>query len=157
MNDADQAPTLAARNADPSDPDLAADLDILIPDRELVLSTGETVKVHEYTFMEGLKVDAAAVGLIMALQQLFYRNVDGDQDFHLQELIAVFARDPAIIAELLALSCAHDSAWVEGLADADGQLLLMAWWGVNRNFFVRRLVSELGALPTRAGEESSPD
>lgn len=144
-------------------PDDDNQLEVLIPDHSLTLSDGEAVTVHEYSFMEGLRVDALAGGLIKPLQDLFLTSRDEGEGLRLQDLAAVFGADPVIMAELLAMACDRRPEWVKALPDQDGQLLMLAWWNVNRSFFVRRLVTELGArlgrqeAPRQAGAESSPD
>ncbi len=135
------------------------ELEILIPDQQLTLSTGESITVHEYNFMEGLRVDALAGSLVRRLQDLFMSSEQVDTEFRLHDLAAVFGEEPVILSRLLAIACEREPAWVEALSDQDGQLLLLAWWNVNRFFFVRRLVTELGARTAQhqAGDGSLPD
>ncbi len=135
------------------------ELEILMPDQTLTLGTGDTVTVHEYRFMEGLQVDALAGAMIKRLQDLFLAAEDAPHTFRLQDLAAVFGEQPKIMAALIALACSRDQSWVESLSDQDGQLLMLTWWNVNRSFFVRRLVTELGARRAlhQAGAASSPD
>lgn len=141
----------------------ASELEILVPDHTLTLSDGESVTVHEYSFMEGLRVDALAGGLIKPLQDLFLASRDDGVGLRLQDLAAVFGAEPMLMAELLAMACDREPEWVQALPDQDGQLLMLAWWNVNQGFFVRRLVTELGArlgrqgAPRQAGADSSPD
>lgn len=153
---------MPARAAD-KPPDDDNELEVLIPDQTLTLSTGEQVTVHEYSFMEGLRVDALAGGLIKSLQDLFLASREKAQDFRLHDLAAIFGAEPQIMSELMAMACDRGADWVKALSDQDGQLLILAWWNVNRSFFVRRLVTELGARMSQergqrqAGAESSPD
>jgi len=134
------------------------ELEVLIAEQTLTLACGEQVRVHEYTFMEGLRVDALAGAMIKRLQDLFLASAGDGADFRLQDLAAVFGEEPRLMSALLAIACGREPAWVEGLSDQDGQLLILTWWNVNRHFFVRRLVTELGARAAvrQAGDASSP-
>lgn len=142
-------------NDDPSD-----DLQILAGETQLTLSTGEAVTLHEYRFLEGMQVDAIAGDIIKALQDLFLSDRQGK--FRLQDLAAIFGRQPDVMVKLLAMACDRSEDWVRGLSDQDGMLIQMAWWSVNKDFFIRRLVTEAGAraiaeqADRSAGETSSP-
>lgn len=124
----------------------ANDLEILAPDREITLTTGEKVTVREYGFMEGLRIQNLAAGLLEDLTRLFLDEPEKAQDLAVLE--EVFSRHSYVIADLMALSAGKDREWVEGLNDTDGQVLMMSWWSVNTGFFVRRLVA---AAATRQG------
>lgn len=116
----------------------------LVGFREVPLSTGRTVKVRGYGFMEGLKVIQIAGPLMTALQAFFSATRAGE-DISLLELQKAFAVDPAAMVELLVLASDLDAAEIQSLGDADGELLLWAWWTMNADFFVRRLVEQASA------------
>ncbi len=113
------------------------DLEILNPERQLRIQ-GELITVREYGFVEGLKIRPIAQPFIDSLGELFRSgglSTDGVIDVVAEHLDAVL--------QLVATAADVDRAWIEQLNDADGQALLMTWWGVNGPFFVR-------ALQTRA-------
>jgi hypothetical protein len=131
------------------------DLEILLPDITLQLQ-GKPVTVREYSFVQGLRVDAMAKPFFDDLSRIF---LEGDplKDSDRAELILDELQ--ALMTQLLALSTGESAEWVEGLGDLDGQTLLMTWWTVNRDFFVRRLAKQQAARRAKeklTGERSSP-
>lgn len=127
------------------------ELETLIPDDTLEIA-GVSVTVHEYTFMEGLRVDAIAAPVVDGLAGIFLDR-EGDGQFPMSELAAVFGDHPETLVELLSIATGMPQSWVKALGDADGQLLLMTWWAQNRFFFVRRLVQEMAGR--QAAEKAS--
>ena len=118
------------------------ELEILLGSRQVALSTGEEITVREYgAFIEGMHVDKIARQVIQGLQELFLELQQG-KDFRLQDLSAVFGSSPDAMIKLLAMACDKPEGWVSGLTDEDGQRVLLVWWSMNQNFFLRRLVTE---------------
>ena len=114
--------------------DSARDAEILFPDETLEIA-GETIKVREFRYLEGLRAIALARPLLQGLAELLEQ---GELDaLALDGLIA--EHFTAWIA-LMAISTGKDEAWIEGLRDRDGQTLSMTFWRVNSGFFMRRLV-----------------
>jgi hypothetical protein len=133
-----------AREAAPED--YAEELEILLPDREAELASGERVQVKELTFLQGLKAARRAGPLLEDLAQLFERELGAedageDEGLGLADLGAVFAGHEDVLLELLAMSTGRSTEWLAALGDADGQAVLMTFWAVNSDFFVRRLVA----------------
>jgi hypothetical protein len=131
------------------------ELETLIPEQEIEIA-GLTITLHEYTFMEGMQVDAVAAPVIDGLSGIFLDRPPGEDHFPLSALAAVFGEHQEILVKMLAIASGMTKAWVRSLSDADGQLLLMTWWTVNKYFFVRRLVQEMAGLQAaqRAHERS---
>ena len=145
-----------------TDNDPGNDLGEVLGFEPVTLRTGESVHVREFgAFMEGIKVDAIARPIIQSLQDLFLQLERG-HDFKLQDISAVFGAHEAATAELLAMACDRETAWVESLKDADGQLVLMAFWRANHDFFTRRLLAEglsrvgISAIQASPGPSSLP-
>lgn len=139
------------------------ELATLIPDGVVQLSM-ERITVRPYGFMEGMQMDVICGPLITALQALFVDR-DENSEFSMAELSAVLGRHRDMVSEMIAASVDRPLEWVLSLDDSDGQLLLLTWWAVNKDFFVRRLVQKLAAQQVRAGgqvgeesdgEKSSP-
>lgn len=117
----------------------AEEMEILIGQREIEIA-GETITVREYTFVEGLRVDAIACRLKTELSELFVGGEDGPElVFDLNRLDAVLGENADEFIQLQSMASGRSVAWVEGLNNADGQLLKMTWWMVNQHFFVNRL------------------
>lgn len=140
--------------------DPAEDLQIIAGETRVTLSDGEAVTLREYGFMQGMQVDAIASGIVKDLQDLFLSDQQGL--FRLQDLARIFGQAPDIMVTLLAMACDRAEDWVRQLSDQDGMLIQLAWWSVNKDFFIRRLVTEAGARAMKAvtpsaGEASSPD
>lgn len=139
------------------------ELEILLPDADLTLA-GEAVTVREYRFKEGLKVQTLAKPLLADLSALFLGMDETDPlpdeaDTMLLTLSEIFARHESLMSRIISISIDREPAWVDALSDSEGQTLLMIWWRVNRDFFVRRLTTQLVARRARtlsAGDRSSP-
>lgn len=139
----------------------ADDLNVLAPDMQLVIGD-RTLTVREYRFMEGLRVRAKARPLIDDLEAFVKDGAAVDAG--VEDYVELLAKHSALVRELIADSVQGiDADWIEALDDADGQVLLLTWWGVCGRFFVRvvaaRLRDRLLAQARRvasAGPTSSP-
>lgn len=127
----------------------ADDLEILHPERVVVIG-GRTVTVREYGFVEGLRLRPLMQGLLDGLHQL---TADG-QELTLEGVLGLVSAELEPVLELVTIAAGVERGWLDELNDADGQLLLLAWWGANGPFFVRqlqtRLLTELLARQHRA-------
>lgn len=137
-------------------------LEVLLPEITLNLQ-GREVTVREYSFVQGMRVDALAKSIYDGLERLFLSGDplrDSDKaELILDELQSVWGADPELMTRLLAMSTGEPEAWIDSLPDLAGQTLLMSWWTVNRHFFVRRLAKRMAARRARerlTGERSSP-
>lgn len=104
------------------------------------LANGEIVTIHEYRFFDGMQVDAKAADLVGELYLLFMGREASEIKW--QDLAAIFGRHAETTIQLIAMACDRDPEWVRGLSDADGALVQMTWWMVNKEFFIRRLFAE---------------
>ena len=118
---------------------MADDVEILFPQREVELSTGESVTVNEFSLLDGLKVDAFAGPLINDLHALF----EGAQieDVSTALIDAAFGRHADIVIRALSIATGKPVEWFESVNDGDGQALVHTLWAVNNLFFIRRLVT----------------
>jgi hypothetical protein len=142
-----------------NDPD---ELDILLPDVELTMA-GDPVIVREYRFVQGMQAQALAKPLLDDLAAVFLPDdaPDGDDAAQAEGILnalgEIFGRHPHLMVKLLAMSTGKPADWIESLNDEDGQTLLLTWWGVNKDFFARRLTTYLVARRgsgLSAGEKS---
>jgi len=117
---------------------MADEFEILFPEREVTLSTGERISVNEYGMRDGLRVDAFAGPMIADLHALLSQKLDDNTV--LIELNAVFGRHEDIVMRAIAIATDRPVDWVDALSDPDGLKLRMTWWGVNSSFFTNRLV-----------------
>lgn len=128
MNDATRVPAAGEVGA-------GDELEILHPERELKIAD-ETITVREFSFVDGLTVEAFAAPLVRAIDAAIRTEDDlGD----LSKLAEVFGAHGEQIIALLTHATGRDDAWVRGLGDSDGQTLLLTFWAVNARFFMRRL------------------
>lgn len=129
------------------------DLEILHPERELRIQ-GALIQVREYGFVEGLKIRPIAQPFIDSLGALFKSG-----NLTTETVIDTVAEHLDAVLELVAIAADVDREWIEQLNDADGQALLMTWWGVNGPFFVRalqtRAITELLEAQRKAGQASA--
>jgi hypothetical protein len=122
-------------------PDPAQDLEILFPEREIAID-GERIVLREYTFMEGLRIGREHAALLADLRDLFLgAGGEASPEIEIDALTGVLAAHAGSLVALMALASGREPAWIESLSDAHGQDLLMAWWGVERDFFGRRLAA----------------
>jgi len=142
-----QAAASAAASAAAAD---AATLEVLHPERAIEIA-GRTVVVREYTYVEGMYLQAGAAVFLDDLYLAFAR--DGAAPM-IDEVNAVLGKHIFVVQWLIAhaitplsdekpdafYAAVKDNArWVGQLDDVEGDLLSVAWWGVNRGFFTRRL------------------
>ena len=121
-----------------------AELEMLFPDRDVDVrdpDTGEvvTVTVREFRFLEGLRAQAEARALIVALTDA----IDDDEELGTEVIADVMAEHAEAWLGLVGLSTGRERVWLAQLADRDGDALSEALWEVNRGFFVRRVGAEL--------------
>ncbi len=126
-------------------PDPAEELDIIKGERAVTLSDGREITVREYrAFLEGLKVDAIAAGLEGDLATALHGMQPNDPAALLQ-MGAVFGAHPEVLTQLIAMATELTAEEIGQLPDADGQTLLITWWGLNAGFFMRRIVLAMAA------------
>jgi len=133
----------------------ATDLEILFSDREIQVM-GQTVTVRELRFSEQLHHHQLLAPLAAALVSTDQALMTGPESVNrLYDLMAEHWED---VLSLMAICCDRDQAWVRSLPPADGENLMLAWWGVNSSFFIRRAwrprLAE--AVIKQAGDSSSP-
>ncbi|HHJ11891.1 MAG TPA: hypothetical protein ENK00_01820 [Chromatiales bacterium] len=132
------------------------DLDVLIPDGEVVIGD-EKVTVAEFTFCQSLALEPIVQPLIQDLKALFGGGDDAEASVSYQALASVFGRHADLLLHMITLSTGRTRDWVEALSDADGQLLTMTFWQVNKGFFTRRLVIEAMAGTAQDAADAASD
>ena len=133
--------------------DGALDAAILLPDRTTTIA-GKAVVMREYSFAESLRHFALIAALSDAMT-----GIALNRDFHdFDSLRAAFGANADGVMELIAIACDEPVAWVRGLNADDGEALHMLWWGVNADFFLRRVLLSVKLRKVRelAGLTSSP-
>ncbi|AFJ02011.1 hypothetical protein Q7C_842 [Methylophaga frappieri] len=114
------------------------DLEVLHPEQVITLR-GQQITVREYGFVESLNLRPLMKPFINDLHDLL--AVGGD--IPLDEVFDLIAKHQNACLELAAMAANIDQAFVESLSSADGETLLMAWWGANGPFFSRQLQMQL--------------
>lgn len=135
----------------------AGDLEILHPERVLEIA-GVKVTMREYGFVEGMRLAGTAAPVVHDLASIGGADLEGGM-LQYARLQAVFSQHVDAVTAMVAQACDQSVAWVQGLDDADGQALLLAWWAANGPFFVRRVLLELQmrlAGMASAGASSMP-
>lgn len=133
----------------------ADDLSILFPDRTIRIA-GQSVTVRELRFAEQLEHHPLLMPLSAALEAAEPTALVGPESVN--RIYDLLADHWACVVALAAICCDRDEAWVRSLPPAEGENLLLAWWGVNSGFFIRRVWRpKLVAQASRqAGGSSSP-
>lgn len=161
-------PTAAPAAADRT---LAAELDILHPDRQIRLRD-RLVTLREYGYIEGLQLQGGIQTLLDDLYALFSRDAaapstDQVRDtfarhaLSLQWLLAQsmtpYPDDPAGLTTFTA-QVAENAQFVNRLDDIEGDQLFAVWWAVNGGFFIRRFRARLlaAAQDRSASSGSTP-
>lgn len=112
----------------------ADDLDILHPERTETIA-GIVVTMREFTFVEGLRVNALGKPFIDDLYRAFSQ---GDPDY--ETVLALVGVHYEAVLVMVAMAADVDPAWVRALPPEDGELILALWWGANAGFFGRAIV-----------------
>ena len=145
----------------------AQDLETLHPERAIEIA-GRVVRIREFGYIEGTHLQAGMAGFISELYAEFTREGAAPSFDSIEALIArhitlihwVVANaitphddeDPdAFIAAVKA-----NAGWIGGLSDIEGDRLVMAWWGVNKGFFIRRLQRRAAVEAKAAAGSASP-
>ncbi len=118
---------------------------ILLPDRDIDLADPETGKpvaitVHEFRFLEGLRVQASARALIEDLAALV-ANEDGDGMTPVR-VSEVLGRHADLWIDLCAVATGREADWIARLREPDAGQLSMAVWEVNSVFFTARILGQ---------------
>lgn len=110
-----------------------SDMEVLHPERFVVLG-GVNVMVREYGNIEWLRLLPAAEPMVAAVAEML---AGPDEPTYEAALNAIATHTDGLLPMILQ-AVNRDVAWLESLGPDDVENLLMAWWGVNFHFFVRR-------------------
>lgn len=110
-------------------------LAMLVPEATVLIG-GRQITLHEYKFVQGLRLNPLITPIVDAMSDLAGAGEIPDPE----ALRPVFSANADNIHKLIAESCGEDPEWVANLPDADGRILQLAWWTVNAHFFGRRVV-----------------
>lgn len=126
---------------------------VLMPEQH-VDAGGETLTVRELSFAEGLRLGPMLRPLIEALDVVL-----ADTAARPEAILAAFEDQAEVVMAAVATVTGKGREWLDGLEDADGQALLLAFWQANMGFFVRRLAMRRVRRPSTppAPAISSPD
>lgn len=144
----------------------AEELAVLHPENVIEIA-GRTVVVREYTYIEGMRLQGGAAAFLDDLYAAFPPAAGAPAAADVNDLLAkhIFVVQWLIAQAITPLNDADADAffaevkanavWVGQLNDVEGDLLSLAWWGVNRGFFTRRLQRRALAGPAPAGGPSA--
>lgn len=140
---------------------------VLHPDLDLVIA-GRAIRVREYGYVEGLRLQGACREFLDALYGMFSAAAEPPSADALAELIGEhIVTVQWLIAQALtplddepqgfADAVAANARWVGRLSEPDGDALMTLWWQVNTGFFTRRLQRRLQArlAAARAASQSA--
>ncbi|MDE0716314.1 MAG: hypothetical protein OXH64_00070 [Rhodospirillaceae bacterium] len=130
------------------------EIGLLFPDVDLEVrdpDTGESVPVtvRAFRFLEALRAQPLAAPFTDALAAA--AGADGVPD--LADIAAVQAEHAERWVGLVALACDRSEAWLQRLAEDDGDALSEAMWQANRDFFTRRAVAAIAAARKAPGTD----
>jgi hypothetical protein len=134
-----------------------ADLDVLHPNREAIIA-GRKIVLREYGFVEGLRLRPLTRPFTDDLYTVFGKGTPPDYE----EILDIIGRHADTVLELAAVAADVEIEWVRKLSSADGDLLLLLWWGATSPFFIQNLLRRVGIeqeaarLRNPAGATSTP-
>ena len=134
-----------------------ADLDVLYPNREALIA-GRKIVLREYGFVEGLRLRPLTRPFADDLYTVFGKGTPPGYE----EVLDIIGRHADTVLELAAIAADVEVEWVRKLSSADGDLLLLLWWGANSPFFIQNLLRRVGIeqevarLQNLAGATSTP-
>lgn len=113
------------------------DLTVMHPDVTIAIG-GRDVKVHEYRFIDGLRIRAASHGLVRDLQATIERA-----ELLTDDVMDVLAKHESVVRGLIAAAADVEPEFIDSLSAADGDKLMTTWWMVNGPFFVRQIIRRM--------------
>lgn len=124
----------------------AEEIEVLHPEREVPTSAG-AVTVREYGHVEWLRLLPQAAPLVDSIA----RALEAEREPSYEDALAVMAQHIDALAPLVVQACEGLSAEAfERLDPAEGELLLMTWWGVNGRFFGSRALNRVAVARVEA-------
>lgn len=132
-----------------------AEAEILFPDVTLDVrdpDTGEAVPVtvREFRFREGLEIRHIARPIIAGLADV----VETSEELELELVDGILAENAESWLALIAKAADVDPEWLGRLTDSDGDAMAEAMWSANRDFLLRRVVTEVVARRKASGSGS---
>ena len=128
--------------------------EILFSEQQLEIK-GEKLTVREFSFIEGLRINQMVRPFIKSMRHVFTEE-DKDSDF--SSMSAAFSDHMDVLIELMSISTGKPVEWFSTLTDTEGQTLLMAFWSVNKAFFINRLLIQgMGNQQASASDTSTAD
>ncbi len=136
--------------------DPAAELEILFPDVEITVRDPDTghpvdLTVREFRFLEGLEARSIARPIIEALADV----VGSSTDLEFALVDAALAENAEAWIALVSRACGMKPEWIARMRDVDGDALAEAMWSANRDFLLRRVVTEVAARREKANRSGS--
>lgn len=146
---------MARKVAKPAPEPGADDLEILHPEREVII-VGRQLVVREYGFVEGLRLMPLAEPLIEALRT----HLEDGQPWGVEAVHAMLGRHAEAVVRLMAVAADVEPEWIDSLDQNAGTELMFWWWTVNGPFYMRcavdRAKAALAVKAQRAGRTSTP-
>jgi hypothetical protein len=115
-------------------PPVASDLEILAPDREMMVDD-EKITVRELAFGDQLAQAARLSAVADAIKPLLAAG-----DLRTDQALDALSKVAEDIVALIAVSTGKTAEWVRSRSGGTGEQLMLLWWQVNQHFFIRRLV-----------------
>ena len=126
----------------------ASELDILYSTRTIEIA-GKTIKVHELTFSEQLQVSHLLKPIAVKFDAI---NLDDDSNAS-NIIYDTLAEEADNLIKLLAICTNQPVEWVKSLSPEEGELLMVYWWSVNSNFFIRRQLRKSQAIAMETAQK----
>ena len=129
-------------------PVLDSDIWIIIGD--------DRIQVRRFSFLEGMRLEQECRPLLEELAKVLAPPIASEDGVDYGKVMDIFAQHATELVRLLGVSTGKPEEWVAALDDESGYNLMMAFWGVNYGFFVRRVMMILAPGRLTGKEPVSP-
>lgn len=124
------------------------ELDVLFPEKYLTVGGTNLKMVHvpveqreltikEFSFGQSLRLEPVVSPLVEAMSDA----ITDEDRLDWQKIMGTAGKHPEIVGQLLAESTGEDREYIEALDDRSGRMLVLAFFKVNWDFFIDRLVA----------------
>lgn len=116
----------------------ADELNVLFPDQRLEIG-GKSIEVREYTLLQQMQYRDKFEPFIQSLRALLSSN----EELTFDAVQACIAKHYDDVFTLIGIATGESQSFIQNLKGEDADALLAAWWVVNSDFFVKRVVLPL--------------
>jgi len=107
---------------------------------------GETLELREFGWLEGLRLNHLIEPIVAEITEAL-----GERGMDFGAFVSIMAGNHEALLELIDAQIGKGETWFSSLSDEEGLRLLMGFWNVNKDFFLRRVT--MRAVAGKVGSE----